>query len=125
MLADSRAHATIPVSDLQRAKRFYGETLGFRSELDTPGGVMYSSGGSRFLVYPTSARASGEHTQIGWEVTDIRSAVADLTRRGVTFLEYDLPDLKTEGGIAQTGPVQSAWFRDPDGNLLSVVQLNQ
>ena len=125
MLSESRSHATIPVSDFERAKRFYGDVLGFSSEMDTPGGVMYACGGTRFLVYPTSSRASRQHTQIGWEVSDIKAAVADLMARGVTFEVYELPGLKTEGGIAQTGPVSSAWFRDPDGNLLSVVQLQE
>jgi catechol 2,3-dioxygenase-like lactoylglutathione lyase family enzyme len=123
MLNDKRTYATIPVSELARARRFYEETLAMRSEMVTEGGVMYSSGGTRFFVYPSAHKAAG-HTQMSWEVEDIKAEVATLRSKGIAFEEYDLPGIKTVDGIVQSGPaVWTAWFRDPDGNLLGLTQV--
>jgi catechol 2,3-dioxygenase-like lactoylglutathione lyase family enzyme len=123
MLSDRRAHTTLPVSDLDRARTFYEDVLGFRPMDVNPAAVIYRAGeGSVFAITRSSGKASGSHTQIGFTVTDLDAEVADLKRRGVTFLEYDLPSLKTVGSIAQTGPNRAAWFLDPEGNMLGVIQ---
>ena len=62
---------------------------------------------------------------MGFTVDDIQDEVADLRRRGVTFEEYDVPGLKTEGGIAQTGPNRAAWFKDPEGNLIGLIEFGR
>jgi catechol 2,3-dioxygenase-like lactoylglutathione lyase family enzyme len=122
MLSDAPAHATLPAQDLERAKRFYGETLGLTPERELPGGVFYSVGnGTRFLVYPAAGQASGAHTQLGFRVDDIRSEVDALLERGVSFEEYDDP--KTEDGVATMGDVRAAWFKDSEGNTIGIVQL--
>ena len=124
MLKDRESYATIPVSDIERAKRFYGDTLGFAAERDTEGGVMYRSGATRFFVYPSSFRAGG-HTQLSWFVPDIKSAVRDLKSKGIRFEEYDVPGLEMVDGVVHSGPgVWTAWFKDPDGNLLGLTQLD-
>jgi catechol 2,3-dioxygenase-like lactoylglutathione lyase family enzyme len=123
MLKESPTYTTIPVSDVARATRFYGETLGCVVDRVTPGGTTYVSGETRFFVYPTTARSSGAHTQMRWVVADIRAQVADLKKEGVFVEEYDLPGLKTVDGIADMGDELSCWFRDPDGNLLSFAQV--
>jgi catechol 2,3-dioxygenase-like lactoylglutathione lyase family enzyme len=123
MLSEFPTHTTIPVSDLERARAFYEWTLGFTPVSVNPGGVFYESGGSRFFVFPSPGARTSEATAMGWRVDDIDDEVADLKSRGVTFEEYDSPDLKTEDSIAQTGPIRAAWFRDPDGNIMGVVQL--
>lgn len=124
MLSESRTYTTIPVSDLERAKRFYGETLGLIAEMDTEGGVMYRSGGTQFFVYPSRYKASG-HTQMSWVVGDIKAEVAALKGKGIEFVEFDVPGVKTVDGISQSGPaVWTAYFRDPDGNLLGLTQLD-
>jgi catechol 2,3-dioxygenase-like lactoylglutathione lyase family enzyme len=123
MLNGSATYTTIPVSDLERAKQFYGETLGLTPAMVTEGGVMYGSGGTQFFVYPSTYKASG-HTQMSWVVDDIKAEVAALRGKGVLFDEYDRPGVKTVGGIAQSGPaVWTAYFRDPDGNLLGLTQI--
>jgi catechol 2,3-dioxygenase-like lactoylglutathione lyase family enzyme len=123
MLTDKRTYTTIPVSDLGRAKQFYGETLGLTVEMDTEGGVMYSSGGTQVFVYPSRYKASG-HTQMSWVVDDIKAEVAALKAKDIQFEEYDFPGVKTVDGIAQSGPnVWTAYFRDPDGNLLGLTQI--
>ena len=123
MLSDAPAHATIPVSNLDRARRFYGETLGIQAAMDTEGGVMYGAGSTQFFVYPSRHRASG-HTQMSWLVNDIKAEVADLRRRGVELEVFDVPGVETLDGISHVGPaVWTAYFKDPDGNLLGLTQI--
>jgi catechol 2,3-dioxygenase-like lactoylglutathione lyase family enzyme len=123
MLTDARVVAIVPTTDLERARRFYGDTLGLaESGLATPGGeVLFRCGGDTLLeVYQRPTAGAAEHTLASWEVADVRATVDELKRRGVTFEEYDLPDFKTDDGVATFGELQSAWFRDPDGNILCV-----
>jgi catechol 2,3-dioxygenase-like lactoylglutathione lyase family enzyme len=126
MLAERCCHATIPVSDVGSVRSFYEDILGFEALEENPAAVMYRAGaGSVFAVTRSSGKASGSHTQMGFTVDDIESEVADLRRRGVSFEEYDVPGLKTEGGIARTGPNRAAWFRDPEGNLLGLIEFGK
>ena len=92
-------------------------------EMVTEGGVMYGSGGSQFFVYPSRTRAAG-HTQMSWLVLDIKAEVAALKGKGVKFEHYDVPGLEMVDEIAHSGPdVWTAWFKDPDGNLLGLTQI--
>jgi catechol 2,3-dioxygenase-like lactoylglutathione lyase family enzyme len=123
MLSRGRMCATIPVQDPERARRFYEEKLRLTHALEDPAGVFYEGGGgTRIFVFPSKGTASGAHTQAGFEVDDIDATVNDLKSRVVVFEEYDMPGFKTENSIATTPPVRAAWFRDPDGNMLGVVQ---
>ncbi len=123
MLSDKDTYASIPVSDIARAKHFYGETLGLQVERDTEGGVMYHAGRTLFFVYPSRFKAGG-HTQMSWLVSDIKAEVAALRAKGIEFEQYDVPGLEIVDGIAHSGPnVWTAWFKDPDGNLLGLTQL--
>jgi len=123
MLEDSPCHATLPTKDLEKSRAFYEGALGFKPDVQ-PGGVLYNcAGGTRFLVYPTQGTSSGAHTQLGWVVDDIDVAVARLKQAGVGFEQYDFPCFDTATSIATTGPNRAAWFKDPDGNLLGIVQL--
>jgi catechol 2,3-dioxygenase-like lactoylglutathione lyase family enzyme len=123
MLSASDTYTTIPVSDLARAQRFYSETLGLTPAMVTEGGVMYSSGGTRFFVYPSAYKAAG-HTQMSWVVRDIKAEVAALRGKGIEFVEFDVPGVATVDGISQSGPaVWTAYFLDPDGNLLGLTQI--
>jgi catechol 2,3-dioxygenase-like lactoylglutathione lyase family enzyme len=123
MLNDGDTYTTIPVSDLARAQVFYSETLGLTPAMVTEGGVMYRTGSTRFFVYPSAHKASG-HTQMSWLVGDIKAEVAALREKGIEFVEFDLPGLEMVDGIAQSGPaVWTAYFRDPDGNLLGLTQI--
>jgi catechol 2,3-dioxygenase-like lactoylglutathione lyase family enzyme len=123
MLSDQPMFTTLPASDLERARKFYKETLGFEVESEDPGGTLFRAGdGARFLVFPSAGKASGDHTQAGWRVTGIRSVMDELRGRGVEFLDYDLPGFKTENGVAQMGDVLGAWFKDTEGNLLNLTE---
>jgi catechol 2,3-dioxygenase-like lactoylglutathione lyase family enzyme len=123
MLTDARITAIVPTTDLGRARRFYAETLGLSdSGAAAPGPqVIYRCGGGTLLeVYERPTAGEAEHTLASWEVPDVRAAVDELRERGVRFEDYDLPQFKTEDGVATAGEFQSAWFRDPDGNILCI-----
>lgn len=124
MLSSARTYATLPAADLDRARRFYEETLGFVPVDVQPRGVRYEgAGGARFLVFPSSGRASGSHTQIGFQVDDITAEVAELRSRGVVFETYEMPEFDRQTMIATFQAIRSAWFKDSEGNLIGLVQL--
>ena len=123
MFANYPIYASLPAADLERAKRFYAEKLGLTPESELPGGLLYRCGkDSRFSVFPSEGEATGTHTQAIWLVEDVESEVAALKDRGIVFEEYDLPSLSTVNSIATIGPNKGAWFKDSEGNLLSLVQ---
>jgi catechol 2,3-dioxygenase-like lactoylglutathione lyase family enzyme len=123
MFANDPIYASLPAADLERAKRFYTEKLGLTPESELPGGLFYRCGkDTQFAVFTSEGEASGTHTQAMWLVEDVESAVAALKARGVVFEEYDLPSLKTVNSIATIGTAKGAWFKDSEGNLLSLGQ---
>ncbi len=126
MLSDTRVVATLPVSDLERAKRFYAEMLSLKPLEELPEGLLYEcADGSRFLLYITAGVPASDHTQLAFVASDLESEVADLKSDGVVFEEYDLPNLKTVHSIAYTQSGDSAWFRDSEGNLLVLNQRDE
>ena len=123
MFETLRATPTIAVSDLERAKKFYGETLGLKVKDERADGVRYEAGGgSLVLVYPSQFAGTAQSTYMGFDVDDVEKAVGELRERGVVFEEYDMPGLKTVDGIAEIEGVKGAWFKAPDGNILSIGQ---
>ena len=122
MLGATMVVTTLPVSDLERAKAFYGGTLGLTVLWENPASVRFRCGDRSELSTFKRPGIVTEHTLAHFEVNDIEVAVADLEARGVTFLDYDDGPLKTTGHIAQLGPARGAWFKDPDGNTLGVRQ---
>jgi catechol 2,3-dioxygenase-like lactoylglutathione lyase family enzyme len=125
MLRDLPVHTTLPVSDLARARRFYEETLGFVVDRVAAGGVVYRAANSRILLFPSSNAGTNKATACGFQVTDLAAAVADLKGRGVRFEEYDMPDFKTVNGVVQTPDGKAAWFKDTEGNIIGVVQMDE
>jgi catechol 2,3-dioxygenase-like lactoylglutathione lyase family enzyme len=113
----------LPAKDLEKTRRFYEDVLGFSVDKEDPGGIQYQSGSSRFNLYETQFAGTAQHTLMGWEVDNIDSVVDDLASKGVTFEQYDIGELKTDAkGIASMGPEKGAWFKDPEGNILSLWQ---
>jgi predicted enzyme related to lactoylglutathione lyase len=123
MLVDARVVAIVPAVDLDRARSFYEEKLGLKAA-SGPNGIIFECGqGTRLALYEHSAPTKADHTQVAWEVKNIEEAVQGLGARGVVFEQYDLPGLKTdEQGIASVGTGRAAWFKDTEGNTLSVAQ---
>ncbi|HET9213972.1 MAG TPA: VOC family protein [Gaiellaceae bacterium] len=125
MLARAGIVAIVPVSDVEAAIRFYGETLGLelqerRDDLPENREAEFKAGQGTLLLYESVGAGKSRHTVAGFRVDDVDEAVARLREQGVEFEEYDLPQMKTEGGIAAVGDVRAAWCRDPDGNLLAI-----
>jgi catechol 2,3-dioxygenase-like lactoylglutathione lyase family enzyme len=125
-LSDSQVLPVIAVSDMATARGFYEGMLGLSSGNERPdGGIRYPcGGGSSIHVYPSPDNAGkSTATLAGFEVDDIERTVDELAANGVTFERYDIDPIKTdEKGIAQLGDAKAAWFKDPDGNILSVNQ---
>jgi predicted enzyme related to lactoylglutathione lyase len=123
MLTNSPFYAGFAVDDTTRAKKFYTETLGV--EISEMGDALFSlraGNGYAVLVYPKPGHVPAAHTVLNFPVDDIDDAVDRLTAAGVVFEQYDQGPIKTNAkGIAQPGPKQ-AWFKDPAGNILSVIQ---
>ena len=127
MLANSRVTAILPAVDLARAKEFYEKKLGLLP-IDTPvAGAMFEGGqGTMLALYPRDTPTKADHTVAGWVVDDIEAVVDALRKRGVVFEQYDMPGMKTdERGIATLGPGKSAWFKDTEGNILSIFQVGR
>ena len=123
MLSGATCTATLPVVDLDRAKQFYGETLGLTPENESPAGVFFKcSNGTGLLLYPRGA-TKADHTAVGFEVQDIEAEVRALKAKGVVFEEYDSPELKTVDSIATWGVQKGAWFKDTEGNILGLAYL--
>jgi catechol 2,3-dioxygenase-like lactoylglutathione lyase family enzyme len=123
MLSRCRVHTTLPTADLDRLRAWYEGVLGFTPMAIRPNAVLYeTTPGSVFAISRGSVLSSSTHTQMAFTVDDIDAEVADLTSRGVVFEEYETP--RTDGGIATIGPGRAAWFKDPDGNLLAVLQFD-
>ena len=124
MFRDAKAFSSFSVNDVQQVKKFYAETLGLDAQERPEGFELRLAGGGRVFIYPKPDHVPATFTVLNFLVDDIEQAVAELKRRGVRFESYDLPDLKTDAnGIARPdGGPMLAWFKDPAGNILSVVQ---
>lgn len=129
MLNNAPVTPTIAVTDLKRAKEFYEGHLGLTedSSMSDDNGVLYNAGaGSKLYIYSRPNAPTADHTQVSFKVDNIETTVDELSGKGVTFEHYSIPEmgLKTnEKGIAEMGKVKSAWFKDPDGNILSLLQV--
>lgn len=123
MLGASPFFAGLAVDDMEAAERFYGQTLGLRVVREDPGLMtVHAMNGYLMLLYIKPGHVPAQHTVLNFPVPDIEAAVDALTAAGVVFEHYDSGPIATdEKGIATPGPRQ-AWFRDPAGNILSVIQ---
>ena len=123
MLQKSSMYAYLPAKDVARARRFYEDKLGFKAKEETAGGVVYEfAKGTACFLYPTPNAGTSKASQAFWQVDDIEREVGELKKRGVTFEEYDLPDMKGENSIYAGGGAKAAWFKDTEGNILAVIQ---
>ena len=125
MFQNTKAFSSFSTDDLAQAKDFYGRTLGLKV-VETPEGLeLRLAGGTNVFIYPSSDYQAPDHTVLNFVVDDIDEAIDDLLERGVTMEQYDWPEIKTDArGIfrGETGPEAIAWFKDPAGHILSVLQ---
>jgi len=123
VLADKDAMATIAVKDTKVAQKFYEGTLGLKPAPEQePGVLAYKSGQSTVLIYESQHARTNKATAATWVVgADLEGVVRALKAKGVTFEHYDLPGTTRQGDVHVAGKTKVAWFKDPDGNILSIV----
>lgn len=127
MLTNSVVTPTVVTTNLERAKDFYQNKLGLKPDpsMNDENGVLYQAGnGTSIYVYKRMNPPVADHTLASFRVADLEAEIKEFSQKGISFEHYDMPGLKTdEKGIAVMGPVKSAWFKDPDGNIFSLMQV--
>jgi catechol 2,3-dioxygenase-like lactoylglutathione lyase family enzyme len=130
-LQASNVATRLPAQDLERARKFYAEKLGLEPAEERPGGLRYQCGQGEFVLFQSRGAASGDHTQMAFDVDDIDAVVEELRARGLAFEDYDMPGMSKVDGITEVpgnypskgGKGERAvWFRDSEGNLLGMGQ---
>lgn len=126
MLGDHHAMPTLAVKDLETAREYYEGTLGFSPKMENEEGIVYGAGSGTFFVYRSSFAGTNQATAMSIQVPGdaFDAEVAALREKGITFSTFDAPGLEWDDGVAtmsgEGGPYKSAWFTDPDGNILNV-----
>jgi|SRR6185503_9538711 len=122
MLENTNAVATIAVRDIAKSAPFYEGILGLkRLPSEEEGVLVYECGSSKVFVYPSQFAGTNRATSATWEVDSVDRTVRELKGKGVVFEHYDLPGVKRNGDIHETGRSKAAWLKDPDGNILALV----
>jgi catechol 2,3-dioxygenase-like lactoylglutathione lyase family enzyme len=122
MLNTSQAIATLAVKDLKAAAAFYEGKLGFvpQSRQDDEL-ISYASGNSVFNVYRSRYAGTNEATALSWPVKDVEGTIKELKAKGIAFEHYDMPGMTLQGDVHVSGSMKVAWFKDPDGNILNII----
>jgi catechol 2,3-dioxygenase-like lactoylglutathione lyase family enzyme len=125
MLGDSEAIPTIAVKDLATARTFYEGTLGLElARVTGTEAVTFKTGRSELIVYRSPNAGTNKATAVSWRVgRELDAIVAALKARGVSFEHYDLPGLTQKGDVHAFGELKTAWFKDPDGNIIALMNL--
>lgn len=119
MLGDKRSSAILAVSDLERAKQFYGETLGLELAGEPMGVLVYRTGDTELVVYPSATSGTNRANAAVWACGDeLDDIVADLRSKGVEFEHYEIKGLTYDEGVHRAGDFGAVWLKDPDGNIL-------
>lgn len=122
MFANRRATAMLPAHDVDRAVAWYADKLGLKPAQQDENGASFAFEGVAAFLYKSDFAGTAEHTLLSFDTPDLAADMQAMRGKGVTFLDYDLPGLKTENGVASFGPVRNAWARDLEGNILGFVQ---
>jgi catechol 2,3-dioxygenase-like lactoylglutathione lyase family enzyme len=122
MLGKADATPMIAVKDLDRARRFYEDKLGLKEVDDFGEGFVLKSGDTKFEVYRSEFAGTNKATALTFEVDDIHDEVRELKEKGIFFEEYDLPGLERQGDLYVAEGFKTTWFKDPDGNILSLIE---
>ena len=121
MLSDTDAIATVAVKNLETAKKFYEGTLGLTKVMENEEVVAFKTGKSTLFVYRSQYAGTNKATAVTFVAEEVDDLVRTLKGRGVTFEHYDLPNMTRQGDLHVAGSMKTAWFKDPDGNIFSLV----
>jgi catechol 2,3-dioxygenase-like lactoylglutathione lyase family enzyme len=121
MLSDKDAVATIAVKSLESARKFYEQTLGLTKIMENEEVLAFKSGRSTLFVYRSQYAGTNKATAVTWVADEVEDIVNTLKGRGVSFEHYDLPNMTRQGDLHVAGTMKAAWFKDPDGNIFSLV----
>jgi len=121
MLSDNTAIATVAVKNLETAKKFYEGTLGFTKVMENEEVLAFKTGASQLFVYRSQYAGTNKATAVTFVAEEVDDLVRTLKSRGVAFEHYDLPNMGRQGDVHVAGPMRTAWFKDPDGNIFSLV----
>ena len=121
MLSDKDAVATVAVKSLDSARKFYEQTLGLTKIMENEEVLAFKSGRSTLFVYRSQYAGTNRATAVTWVADEVEDIVKTLKGRGVSFEHYDLPNMTREGDLHVAGTMKAAWFKDPDGNIFSLV----
>jgi predicted enzyme related to lactoylglutathione lyase len=124
MLQQSPLYAYFPARDLDRARRFYEQTLGLVPKSVNDDGVVYEfGGGTAAFLYVTDNAGTSKASQAFWSVDDVDREIRELKKRGVVFEHYDdMPGERSSEGAVTAGGAKAAWFKDSEGNILAIIQ---
>ena len=123
MLGKADATPMIAVKDLDRARKFYENTLGLKTEDEMGGEVLTMKSGDTLInVYHSEFAGTNKATALTFQVDDIEKEVGELKQKGILFERYDMPGLQLKGDFYVTEGFKTAWFKDPDGNILSLAE---
>lgn len=120
MLKARNSSAIVAVRDLERARKFYAETLGLNFLPDSDDALaVFQTGDTRLIVYVSDFAGTNQANAVVWGVgEEIETIAADLASKGVAFERYDMPDTTYQNGVHRIGDFRMVWFKDPDGNVL-------
>jgi catechol 2,3-dioxygenase-like lactoylglutathione lyase family enzyme len=121
MLSDKDAIATVAVKNLETARKFYEGTLGLIKVMENEEVLAFKAGGSTLFVYRSQYAGTNQATAVTFVADEVDDLVRTLKGRGVTFEHYDLPKMTRQGDVHVAGSMKTAWFKDPDGNIFSLV----
>ena len=122
-LSGSTVIPMLAARDLQESRQFWRDTMGLEEVWadEKEGEAAFKAGRSVFALYEHEGGSRADHTQLTFQVPDVRQTKQALEQQGIRFEEYDLPNVKTEGGVAKMGEYEGAWFTDPGGNIIAII----
>ena len=125
MLQDSPIYVYFPATDVARSRDFYEKKLGLKPKQEVSGGIVYEfAKGTAAFLYQTPNAGTSKASQAFWDVKDVERTVMALRERGIEFEKYEgMPGKRScDGYVVEAGGAKAAWFKDPDGNILAVIQ---
>jgi catechol 2,3-dioxygenase-like lactoylglutathione lyase family enzyme len=122
----ANAYGKLPAQNVARARAFYADKLGLTPYKEHADHLYFEVGGTTFIIFPSAGAPSGTHDQLGFIVDDVESTVARMQSKGVTFETFPGPPEATmKNGIMDRGSMKAAWFKDTEGNLISIAEFSQ